>query len=141
CNSLKWGPDSTFGFLDTPEVVQGAITSTVSQSNTTPSAMGANATYATVTFTVPAGQSWPVLVTGTANANLSTAPTGGFRLKVDGTTVQGTYGWNSAMASQIFTTAFNYTTSLSAGSHTILIEGSNTAGSATFEAATVTVSE
>jgi hypothetical protein len=132
---LLFAPDAYSG-----QIGLNAATDPASSVNTSSSVMGSVLTYVSVTVTVPTGQTWPVLVTGSANANLGASPTGAFRLKQVGTIIQGPYGWNSNMANGGFTAAFDCTTTLAAGSHTFTIEGFNSSGGATFEGAGLTVS-
>lgn len=137
-NSLSFGPTASISLSDTAQINLGAVTSPVSVQNAVSSTLGTRLTYASITIVVPPGQAWPVLVTGNAQAFLGTSPSGVFKLALDGTDLFA-YGWNATFANQNFTASFDYTTTLSAGSHTFIIWGDNTSGGATFEQANLTV--
>jgi hypothetical protein len=139
-NSINWGPTTNVALQDTSQINIGAVSSPSSTSFATPTTMGATfQTFVAVTVVVPIGQAWPVQVTGAVQAFLGTTPTGVFNLTQDGTVELG-QGWNSTFANQNFSAAFNYTVTLTGGTHTFGIEGHNTSGGATFEQASLQVS-
>jgi hypothetical protein len=145
-NSLDFGPTSAISQTDTYQVSYGAITLPSSSSNSSPFTMSTTwRTVVSVSVTVPTGELWDVLVTGSALAYLGFSPTGDFILTLDGAfgtnqgTVQGA-GWGGTLSNTPFTAGFDYTTTLGAGTHTFAISCINTSGGATFESAFLQVS-
>lgn len=139
-NSLRFASGTNLAVIDTGQLTSGAVSVLAAGSYSTPTAMVASLIdYLDVTVVVPPGWTYPVLVTGTVDATISSA-TGSFEIYLDGSALPSTqHGWNST-ANQNFTCAFTYMTNLAAGSHTFSVKGINTSGGATFEQCTLQAS-
>lgn len=137
-------PDGTSGTeypTSTSGISGGAVSSVEPYSDTTTFSitMGSAVSYVSVSVTVPTGEVWQVLVAGSVNATLGSGPSGAFRLRQDGTIIDGPRGWNSSNANLDFSTSFHQVVSLTAGTYAFDINGFNSSGGATFKTATITV--